>query len=59
MDTIDGVEHACKIHRKPAELRREENYFFRLSKYQSALENLFRDQPQFVQPNYRFNEVNT
>jgi len=57
MDTIDGVEHACKIHRKPAELRREENYFFRLSKYQSALENLFRDQPQFVQPNYRFNEV--
>ena len=57
METVDGVEHVCKIHRKPAELRREENYFFRLSKYQQALEKLFLDRPDFVQPSYRFNEV--
>lgn len=163
METIDGVENCCSIHRKcatrppprstaprvasagrawpvrgqakyfiffmyfawpvlhrPAELRREENYFFRLSKYQTALEEvppprdclhphavsflvddrferprlqlhqggailagrtlsapdgasapvarsacylasaraqLFAEQPEFVQPSYRFNEV--
>jgi methionyl-tRNA synthetase len=57
METIDGVEHSCKIHRKPAELRTEENYFFRLSAYQTQLEELFRDQPDFVQPAFRFNEV--
>lgn len=57
METIDGKEHCCKIHRKPAELRKEENYFFRLSKYQEDLENLFKEKPEFVQPSYRFNEV--
>lgn len=30
--------HACPIHRKPCELREEDNYFFALSKYQAALE---------------------
>jgi len=57
METIDGVEHCCKIHRKPCEERTEENYFFRLSKYQGALEKLFEDRPDFVQPAWRFNEV--
>lgn len=57
METIDGVEHCCKIHRKPAEERSEENYFFRLSAYQEKLEQLFKDRPDFVQPSWRFNEV--
>ena len=57
METVDGVEHVCKIHRKPAELRQEENYFFRLSKYQKPLEALFESRPDFVRPAYRYNEV--
>lgn len=28
----------CPIHRKPCALRKEENYFFALSKYQHQLE---------------------
>lgn len=35
----------------------EENYFFRLSKYQDRLLELYRSQPDFVQPESRRNEV--
>jgi len=35
----------------------EENYFFRLSKYQDKLLELYRSQPDFVQPEARRNEV--
>jgi len=35
----------------------EENYFFKLSAYQEKLEALYRDQPDFVQPESRRNEV--
>ncbi len=48
----------CPLHpNKVAEWRDEENYFFRLSKYQSQLEALYREQPDFVQPESRRNEV--
>lgn len=51
-------DHACNIHtNKKAEWRDEENYFFRLSKYQDALEKLYRDRPNFIQPESRRNEV--
>ena len=35
----------------------EENYFFRLSEYQDKLLKLYRDQPDFIQPETRRNEV--
>ena len=35
----------------------EENYFFRLSAYQEKLLELYKNTPQFVQPDFRFNEV--
>lgn len=35
----------------------EENYFFRLSKYEAALKKLFLDQPQFLVPEHRKAEV--
>ena len=35
----------------------EENYFFRLSAYQDRLLELYKDNPRFVQPDFRFNEV--
>ena len=48
----------CPIHtNREAEWRDEENYFFRLSKYQQALETLYEEKPEFIQPPARRNEV--
>jgi len=47
----------CQICGRPAELISEENYFFRLSAYQEKLLQHYRDQPDFVQPDFRLNEV--
>jgi methionyl-tRNA synthetase len=50
--------HFCPLHpNKEAEWRDEQNYFFRLSKYQSQLEQLYQDKPDFIQPESRRNEV--
>jgi methionyl-tRNA synthetase len=35
----------------------EETYFFRLSAYQDRLLKLYEERPEFVQPDFRFNEV--
>lgn len=50
-------KHTCKIHHAPTEWRDEPNYFFRLSRYQDPLEQLYRDRPEFIQPDFRRNEV--
>ena len=48
----------CPIHTNlTAEWRDEENYFFRLSRYQEALEKLYDENPDFIQPESRRNEV--
>lgn len=48
----------CPIHiNKKAEWRDEENYFFRLSKYQNHLETLYEKEPDFIQPSSRRKEV--
>ncbi|MCG6135674.1 MAG: methionine--tRNA ligase [Nostoc sp. LLA-1] len=48
----------CPIHiNKEVEWRDEKNYFFRLSKYQTQLEELYKSQPDFIQPESRRNEV--
>jgi methionyl-tRNA synthetase len=54
----DGAEPAnCDICGRPAELISEENYFFRLSAFQDRLLELYEKHPEFVQPDYRRNEV--
>lgn len=51
-------QHRCPIHTNTAaEWRDERNYFFRLSNYQSKLEQLYADRPEFIQPETRRNEV--
>jgi methionyl-tRNA synthetase len=51
-------DRRCAIHtNKQAEWRDEQNYFFRLSRYQSQLEKLYQEQPSFIQPESRRNEV--
>ncbi|MGB8523902.1 MAG: methionine--tRNA ligase [Candidatus Acidiferrales bacterium] len=47
----------CQICGRPGELVSEENYFFRLSAYQQKLLELYRSNPQFLYPDFRFNEV--
>lgn len=52
------ADHICPIHtNRSAEWRDETNYFFRLSRYQEPLEALYAQQPDFIQPSYRRNEV--
>jgi methionyl-tRNA synthetase len=46
----------CPVHRLPCEQVREENWFFRLSRYQDTLERLVRE-TDFVQPESRRKEV--
>jgi methionyl-tRNA synthetase len=54
-DTPEPVD--CPTCGRPAELVSEENYFFRLSAYQDKLLDLYRERPEFVFPDFRFNEV--
>lgn len=47
----------CPVHKTPLEFVKEENYFFRLSKYQDKLLQLYSEQPNFVYPDSRRNEL--
>jgi len=48
----------CPIHPNlDIEIIKEENYFFRFSKYQISLLDLYARRPDLVVPDYRFNEI--
>ncbi len=54
----DSAEPAdCPLCGRPAELVSEENYFFKLSAFTEKLLELYEKQPEFVQPDFRRNEV--
>ena len=53
---FEGLK-VCAIHSKPLELLHEKNYFFKLSEFQDALLALYRERPDFVQPESARNEV--
>ncbi|KAF2620757.1 hypothetical protein F2Q68_00041558 [Brassica cretica] len=48
--------NCCPVHQMPCVARKEDNYFFALSKYQKPLEEVLSQNPRFVQPSYRLNE---
>mmetsp|Transcript_11687 Transcript_11687/g.20754 ORF Transcript_11687/g.20754 Transcript_11687/m.20754 type:complete len:564 (+) Transcript_11687:10-1701(+) len=50
-------EHMCPTHRKPCQHRKEDNYFFRLSRYQKEIEALLASDTGFVEPSVRRNEL--
>jgi methionyl-tRNA synthetase len=52
--TDDGL---CPIHLTKAEWIEEKNYFFRLSAYQDRLLALYDERPDFVRPDFRYNEA--
>jgi methionyl-tRNA synthetase len=52
------VDGKCSLHpNKEIEIREEENYFFRWSKYQEKLIDFYNKNPDFVVPDFRFNET--
>jgi methionyl-tRNA synthetase len=53
-DLIDGM---CPIHKTEPEMVSEQNYFFRLSKYQKQLLEFYEANENFVAPANRFQEM--
>ncbi len=53
-DLEDG---SCPIHKKPVEVLKEETYFFKLSKYQKKLLDLYKKNPEFISPKNRSKEI--
>lgn len=51
------VDGKCPDCGRPVTAEKEEAYFFKLSKYQDALEDLFMNNPNFLQPEARRNEM--
>ncbi|OON72946.1 methionine--tRNA ligase [Streptomyces tsukubensis] len=62
-DLIDGEDaegntvKLCAIHKKPVEILKEENYFFKLSEYGPKLLEFYEANPGFIQPESARNEV--
>jgi len=56
--TEDATGTHCTNHPAvPLQWLTERNWFFRLSSYQAALERYYADHPDWVQPEYRRNEM--
>ena len=53
-ELLDGK---CPQHDKPLETIKEKNYFFKMSKYQQQLIKYINDNPDFIQPKHRKNEI--
>ncbi|MDQ5968926.1 MAG: methionyl-tRNA synthetase [Patescibacteria group bacterium] len=52
------VDNKCPLHpNREVEIREEENYFFKFSKYQKTLLDLYESNPNFVVPDFRQNEI--
>ena len=47
----------CPQHDRPLENITEKNYFFKMSKYQQKLIDYINDNPDFIQPKHRKNEI--
>lgn len=53
----DLIDNQCPIHKKPTEKLKEESYFFKLSKYQKRLLELYEKNPAFISPENRRQEI--
>ncbi len=54
-DSTDPID--CPVCGRPAEIVSEENYFFKLSAFQEKLLQLYENQPDFIRPAFRRNEI--
>jgi methionyl-tRNA synthetase len=53
----DNIIKVCPDHLKTPDIIKEKNYFFRLTKYQIWIEEFYKSNPDFVNPQFRYNEV--
>ncbi|MBI2628751.1 methionine--tRNA ligase [Candidatus Pacearchaeota archaeon] len=53
----DLINGCCPTHQTKAELIKEESYFFKLSKYQKKLLDLYKKNPEFIQPASKKQEI--
>lgn len=56
-ETQLGGSRVCPDCGRPVERLKEESYFFRLSKYEKPLLEFYENNPDFIQPSFRRNEV--
>ncbi len=50
-------EMVCPDHLKKPDLITEKNRFFKLSKYENQIKKFYTDHPEFLVPEYRYNEI--
>src|SRR3954468_10403664 len=55
--SAESTRNCCPIHLRPVEHVTEENYFFKLSRYEDRLLAYYAQHPEAVQPETRLNEV--
>ena len=53
----DNIIKVCPDHLTEPQHSKEKNYFFRLKKYQTWIEGFYEANPDFVKPDFRYNEV--
>ena len=56
IEEVNGLK-ICKVSGSKVEWVEEESYFFKLSKWQSSLLKFYEDNPEFILPETRKNEV--
>ncbi|NNE12483.1 MAG: methionine--tRNA ligase, partial [Ilumatobacter sp.] len=54
-ELLDGG--LCPIHKRPVEHYEEENYFFRLSRFEDRLLDWYASHPRAIKPDHRANEA--
>ena len=54
-DSTEPID--CPLCGRPAEIVSEQNYFFKLSAFQDRLLRLYAEQPDFIRPDFRRNEI--
>ncbi len=55
---IPKGEKVCQDHpNKPISQLSEKNWFFKLSKYENFIKEYYKNNPTFIQPDFRFNEI--
>ena len=53
----DLIDNCCPIHKTEIEKLKEETYFFKLSKYQKKLLEFYKENPKFISPKNRRQEI--
>jgi methionyl-tRNA synthetase len=53
----ENIIKVCPDHLKTPDTIKEKNYFFKLTNYQTWMEEFYEANPDFVLPHFRYNEV--